>query len=160
MENSIDRAYEALRDAEFTLELLEQCEDDNRRFRILFVACMTLLSTVGQVLARENGNVDIKKAVKEIFDEHKTNEEKHDIYFKFIKQERGMIIHEYDVNLPERDTALVMKQGNEAYLFEPGDLYKPLADDNYWGNEDVRDLIQQAIDWWKNQLQIIEDKLV
>jgi hypothetical protein len=155
----MDKAYEALRDAEYALRLLEQCEDDKRQFRILFVACLTLLKTVGQVLVYKTADPDTKKAALELFDEHKADKDKHDIYFKFIERERGFIIHEYSVNLPEHDYPLVVETEDDAYLFELGDLYRPLAEDEHFNNEDVRDLIQQAIDWWKTQLSVLQNKL-
>jgi len=155
----MEKAYEALRDADYALELLEQCEENKQKFRIIFVACMTLLKTVGQVLVYKNADPDVKKVAIELFNEHKANAVQHDIYFKFIERERGLIIHEYSVNLPEHDVPLIVEQENDAFLFELGDLYKPLADDEYFGNEDVRDLMKRAIDWWKVQLCTIEKRL-
>jgi len=155
----MDNAYKALGDAEYVLELLEECEDDKRYFRILFVACMTLLKTIGQVLVSKNADPIVKKTALELYSEHKANEDDHKIFFRFIERERGLIIHEYDVNLPEYDFPLVLIQGDKATQFYIGDLYHPLAEDDYFGNEDVRDLIQKAIDWWKNQLEIIKKRL-
>jgi len=148
----IERAYEALRDAEFILELLEDCED-KRLFRIYFVACMTILRTVGQVLVSKNTKPTIKASALKLFEDHKSNQEKHRIFFDFVKKERDIIVHEYDINLGE-DYDVVFSSDDT--VFSLGDLYRPLADFEFDG-EDVRDLIREAINWWVVQLKIIAE---
>jgi hypothetical protein len=155
----MNKAYKALHDAEYVLGQLEQCENDKRHFRILFVACMTLLKTVGQVLICKNADPMVKEAALELFNEHKADKDKHEIYFNFIERERGLIIHKYSVNLHEHDFPFVLTCGDEACSLDLGDLCHPLGEDDYFGNEDVRDLIQKAIDWWKVQLNIIETNI-
>jgi len=154
----IEKAFDALNDAEFTLDLLEECEGDKRHFRILFVACMTLLKTVGQVLVSKNVDPQIKKISEDFFREQKNNKNEHKIYFEFIDRERGLIVHEYNTNLEENDIEIVYKNGVNYSTFNFGDLYRPLVNDNIFNGQDVRDLIKEAIEWWKVQLNSIKNK--
>ena len=155
----MEKAHEVLHDAEFALELLEQCENNRRQFRILIVACMTLLKTVGQVLVNKNADSSIKRITQEYFHELKINRDKNKIFFEFVERERNLIIHEYSANLEENDIEIVYMDGNEAKAFNLGDLYHCLADDEVFDGQDVRDLIGEAIEWWKVQLKNIEEKL-
>jgi len=156
----MERSYEALRDVEFTLELLEQCEGDMRKFRILFVACLTLLRTTGQVLVHKTADPCVKKVALNLFDEHKGNRSNHKIYFDFIDAERGLIVHEYTISLEENDIEVVYDASSgDIDTFNLGDPYRPLADDKTFDGQDVRDLIKEAIEWWKVQLKTIKQRL-
>jgi len=156
----MERSYEVLRDAEFALELLEQCESDMRKFRILFVACLALLRTTGQVLVHKTADPCVKKAALDLFAEHKENRSEHKIYFDFVDAERGLIVHEYIISLEENDIEVVYDtDSGDLGVFNLDDLYRPLADHETFDGQDIHDLIKEAIKWWRVQLEIIEQRL-
>ncbi|MGA2192650.1 MAG: hypothetical protein ABSG42_04635, partial [Nitrospirota bacterium] len=83
-------AWAVLTDAEAALEYLEQ-ETDETRFRILWVATVSLLRTIGHVLDKiesERSNL-IKEIVKKHWNEWKTNPTEHQIFHDFIEDERN-----------------------------------------------------------------------
>ena len=153
----MDKAYEALADAEFVLELLEKC-DDKRLFRIYFIASMTLLRTVGQVLVSKSADPNTKATALKVFAEQKPDDESNKIFFEFIKKERDIIIHEYEINLDCDDWDVVYSDGVDFGTFNLGELYRPLSDLSFEGT-DVRDLLENSIIWWKQQLVAIEKEL-
>ena len=153
----MNNAYEALADAEYVLKLLEEC-DDKRLFRIYFVTCITLLRTVGQVLVRKSAEQRIRDAVTKVFNNHKADNVADKIYFEFIKKERDIIVHEYDINLDCNDWEVVYPDGVDFGLFNLGELYRPLTDLSFQG-QDVRDLLGDGVKWWKTQLAEIEKEL-
>jgi hypothetical protein len=153
----MNRAYEALADAEYVLDLLEDCTD-KRLFRIYFVAGITLLRTVGQVLVGQNAEQKEKDAALKVFASQKADPYSNQIYFGFIKKERDLVIHEYDVNLECDDWDIVYPDGKDYSVFNLGELYRPLSDLSFDG-QDVRDLFAEAIEWWKVQLEAIEKEI-
>ena len=155
--STINRAHEALRDSEYTLQLMETCEDI-RVFRIYYIACLTLLRTVGQVLICDSADKDTRRAAIDHFNKLKLEKDEHSIYFNFIQKERDVIIHEYEVNLSEYDQIVSYSDSNKISSYNLGSLYRPLVDMQFEG-ADVRDLIISAISWWKTQLTIVSDQL-
>jgi hypothetical protein len=153
----MNRAYEVLYDAEYVLGLMEEC-DDKRLFRIYYIAGITLLRTVGQVLVSKNSTQSVRSATLKVFAEQNENKDSNKIYFNFIKKERDIVIHEYEINLECDDWEVVFPDGDDFSIFNLGELYRPLIDLSFEG-QDVRDLFGEAIKWWKTQLAAIEKEL-
>ncbi len=155
------RATEMIDDAENALRMLEDCENEDD-FRVLWIACVTILRSIGHVL----GKVDHK-------DEHLATsidtwwralkaDKTEVIFHEFIEKERNFSIKEYKFNYGEYSGwNLVFEDDNGKATFFPEagipeGVYIPMVDGPYEG-EDCRDIIKLAIEWWKQQLQKIEE---
>lgn len=93
----------------------------------------------------------------------------HEIFREFIERERNTLLKEYEFNIhPLEDVGIVMTMKGQPIdggeLVEIGqdfkigeNIYRPLMD-GPWAGDDARDVLQEAIDWWERELDLI-DKL-
>ena len=155
------RAAEMIYDAENALRMLEDCEGEDD-FRVLWLACVTILRSIGHVLAKvarkdEYLTLSIDRWWKKL----KMNKDEV-IFHEFIEKERNFSIKEYKFNYGEYSgwNLVVEDEDGKATFFPetgiPEGLYIPMLEGPYEG-EDCRDIVRLAIDWWKKQLQEIED---
>lgn len=160
-----------LEDCRFALQLLEQ-ETDLQRWRITWIAAVALIRAVGHVLHKADGrNMEIRVAASNLFTEWKNHREENEIFFEFIEKERNNILKEYEVNVHPLDGVEVVVQSTLRSL-ETGELrieafvanldenvYRPLLD-SYREGDDARDVYAEAIDWWEEQLEKIDNAVV
>lgn len=161
-------ARQVLFDCQIALNLLEE-ETILYRWRVNWVAAITLIRAVGHVLDKIDGkNPKIKKISKDLFISWKQGEE-NSIFRDFIDQERNNILKEYVFAthpLEKVDVVLVSnlrdKEGNIATSSEvfgiEDNIYRPLLD-GYRNGDDARDVFLDAIKWWDRQLNVIDEKL-
>ncbi|MCI6959816.1 MAG: hypothetical protein MR743_08245 [Oscillospiraceae bacterium] len=154
------RAAEMIADAENALRMLEECENEDD-FRVLWIACMTILRSVGHVLGKvDHENKCLAASIDSWWKKLKANKDEI-IFHEFIEKERNFSIKEYTFNYGEYSGCnLVIKDENRKTTFFSDaeileGLYIPMVNGPYEG-EDCRDVIREAIDWWKQQLQKIE----
>jgi hypothetical protein len=95
-------SYRALSDGVTGVSLLEQkLNSENILFsdwKILWIGTCSILRTsidLFQMDAKSCISVDIRKSIKEEWGLIKSEEEKHSIYWNFLKKERDQILHEY-----------------------------------------------------------------
>ncbi|NLA82883.1 MAG: hypothetical protein GX849_08715 [Clostridiaceae bacterium] len=156
------RAMLLLKDAKISLDMLEK-EDDENRFRIIWLASIVILRSIGHVLAKVDADSDPKhKDVIEAWWKsiHDKKDGENAIFHKFIESERNSIVKEYEINF--QDNAQLTfglfdqaDMSNTVGMEEFQNLYHPVMDGPYSG-EDVRDVLGEAISWWEKQLCIIE----
>ena len=137
-------------------------ERDEREWRLDWALAVVLLRTVGDVLHKVDGaaNPQVKRASRELYESWGTGKE-NAIFRHFIKQERDSIVHEYRTAMSEGPIAIINVA--TALSREPvtlddlieENLFRPMNDGPYAG-QDGRDLIDDALEWWRAQLDEID----
>ena len=155
------RATEMIDDAENALRMLEECENKDD-FLVLWSACVTILRSIGHVLGKvDHQDKCLSAPINSWWKDLKANTDEV-IFHELIEKERNFSIKEYKFNYGAyRGWGLMLedKNGKAMYFSEdaiPEGVYIPMVDGPFDG-EDCRDVIRQAIDWWKQQLQKIEN---
>lgn len=100
----------------------------------------------------------LRKICDDMFSSWRT-ESRHRIFMDFISNERNLILKEYEFGFDERDEipiAVAEHSNSESAVYNLGEnLFRPIT--AIWGEgEDARDVLQQAIDWWQNQLDLFD----
>jgi hypothetical protein len=118
-----------------------------------------LLRTVGDVLEKVDGKRDpiVKRVQKEDFRAWMNLPKGKSLFRDFIRMERNVVVHEYESTA--HDSAkinLLVSQKDSHEVFELDEnLFRPLVD-GPWAEEDARDMVQIAIDWWSSELDAID----
>lgn len=145
------KSNNVLSDCKKAVELMD-LENDPQRFRILWVASLSLLRAVGHVLKKVDAasNSDINAAVEKHFDYLKSLKTNTHIYWHFIEAERNILLKEYEIGFIAGDISVVVQPNMEVYTIDDH-LYCPMVSGPFEGM-DCRDLINEAIEWWEVQL--------
>ena len=148
------KVYEVLTDTKKALAMLESdlC-DDMDNFRIIYIAALSLLRAAGHVLHKVDcdGNPILKKAVADHWNRLKAHSESNQIFFEFIEKERNHVLKEYEIGFDDTDWEVVYPDGDDYSTYNLGELYRPLKDGAFDG-ADCRNLINEGIAWWEEQL--------
>ncbi len=155
------QAKKVLSDLKQSHAMLES-EEDYTKFRVLWVAAITLARAVGHILDK----VDSKQSIlmKTTIDKkwknlkNSKNRSKNIIFFEFIENERNQILKEYEFGMLSSPIDL-MVEGKDSVFTLDSCMYMPLQDGKYAG-EDCRDVLAEAITWWKNYICEIDVELV
>jgi len=162
-------AWGVLADARLAIGLLEGCEYQDRYWRVYWTAAISLIRLIGDVLHK----VDAKKS-----DTHKMAIGNHwatitarkpepSIFWEFIKRERDLTLHEYQFSFGWNMDLIGIVNNGVVYFEDDGTpflidfLRYPLAanDKHPFAGQDVRDILNEAILWWENELAGIEMKI-
>ena len=163
MKAELKVAREVLTDCEAARARLED-ETDDVSWRLLWVAAVVLLRTVGHVLAKVDGAGDltVRKAGNTAFRRWKSDVPEHSIFRDFIEDERNLILKEYEHRMSSGPVRLVAALPGTAVedptsdtFLADGNLFRPMLSGPYEG-EDGRDVLDEAIAWWKRELDLIE----
>ena len=117
-----------------------------------YILCITLLRIVGHVL----DNVDKLKdpVLKIIIDDEyrklKNSKKRHQIYWEFIDEERNDLLKEYKTSAGQ---GVTIKIGQK-----PAVEYHYVFNDGPFKERDQREVIQEAIVWWKSYLDNIDKR--
>ena len=144
----------ALQDVELCLEWLDE-ESDEFRFRMALIAAVTLIRAVGHVLSKVDGSQhpELGEIITRRFHEWKRDRIRARVFWEFIEAERNSILKEYNLRF---DFAPIVTTAEADHAWRIGsNLYCPVAEGAYAG-EDVRDVLREAVAWWKSELAIIE----
>jgi len=160
---STAHARDVLQDCRVALALLES-ETRDSEWRVHWVAAVTLLRSVGHVLAKVDGGVNpnVRAAADSLFMEWKGTAPEHEIFREFIEDERNNILKQYSFAVSEGpvELGIVFGEVDGSVTTEPvtilENIYRPMSHGFYEG-EDGRTLIEMAIDWWEQQLAAIEE---
>jgi hypothetical protein len=123
------------------------------------------LRAVGHVLDKADGETDAKHrdAVTAKWNEWKADKNANAVFWNFIEAERNNLLKEYKFGVEPEPTYLVTEDGNQI-VTEDGDFL--VTEDDFFrlshvGFEDQegRDVIGEAIEWWRQQLDAIEAQL-
>lgn len=149
-------ARKVLVDCKHALNLLE-AETAPDTFRVLWVAGVALARAVGHVLQKVDGERDaeVKKAVSAAYALWKSNRAGNAIFWDFIEEERNQVLKQYEIGFFAGPVDVLA--GGEAHTLDKN-LFCPLTEGSFAG-EDCRDVLEQAIGWWEQQLATIEASL-
>ena len=127
-------------------------------FRVLWVAGIALVRTVGHVLQKVDSekNYAVKTAVALIYAQWQSEKLNNAIFWDFIELERNQILKQYEFGFFEGPVSILVK--NETYRLDDL-LFCPIKYGTFAG-EDCRDILKQAIDWWEQQLDLIESNIL
>jgi len=166
------QAWKPLKDCQRAFQKLELIEDANE-WRIYWVACVSLLRSIGHVL----NSVDVKispdhtQVIKAHWETLHEDKQKHRIFWEFIQQERNNVLKNYKFGPEWFENAFVVQtvDGEQVVFDEDG---QPFTQDMLmmdWDREDDgdcpfhsldgRDLIDEALEWWVAQLHGIQKQL-
>ena len=153
------RARLVLDDCRLALQELHAA-DTAALFRVRYAACCALLRTVGYVLQKVDAATSkpVHNRIASAWERWNDQKSEHALFWEFIDNERHRILKEYEPGFVYGEHMVLADDGREEalmpYILAP-DLYVPLSDGTYAG-EDVRDLIQAAIEWWELELGAID----
>lgn len=157
----VPQARLVLGDVELVRARLEN-ERDEREWRLDWALAVVLLRTVGDVLHKVDGSLHygVQRAAQYLYRSWDEGEE-NAIFRHFIKKERDSIVHEYRTAMSEGPivilnvaAALSDKSASVDDLLDEN-LFRPITDGHYAG-QDGRDLIDEAIEWWRIQLNEVD----
>jgi len=133
-------------------------EADARRWRVFWVAAVTLIRAVGHVLKKVDGkDKKIKRSANAAFQKWKSENPEHQIFREFIERERNNLLKEYESDVyPLAEIHLAVEGERELYTIDEN-IFRPLLDDA-WAGEDARDILTEAIEWWARQLDAIDQE--
>jgi hypothetical protein len=150
-------ARSVLQDVEQCLEWFDD-ETDEFRFRMALIAAVALVRTVGHVLKKVDGQQDpaLMAIVDQRFSEWKRDRPSAKVFWEFIDAERNSILKEYDLRF---DFSPMVTTAEADHAWRLGsNIYCPISEGAYAG-EDVRDVLREAVCWWKSELVEIERRL-
>ena len=146
-----------LNDATNAIEWLE-CEDDFQRRRILYAAIMGLLNSISDVLDRDP-STDVRKFIQDARLRWKSESQNAGFnwFYDFIRPERNRVIHEgAQSHSDENPIFLSVVDCGVTVCFNESfsDIYWPTSLEGFDG-QDVRDVLNKALDWWREELTAI-----
>lgn len=164
-----DQARRVLTDCYYALDLLEK-ETDPDLWRVHWAGALALLRAVGHVIDKvDSKDPIIAKVSKDLYRSWKGDPEKYEIFNEFIERDRNLLLKEYEFNvhpLDNIDLAVVSKavssQDEEieirgVYRLDEN-IYRPLLDGPRQG-DDARDVYLEALEWWGEQIELIDDQV-
>src|SRR4051812_32207164 len=126
----------AVQDVKGCLAWLER-EEDEFKFRMVVIAAIALVRTVGHVLAKVDVERDVrlKSVVDQRYNTWKQNRRDSRIFWEFIDEERNLILKEYDIRI---DFAPMVTTPEADHAWRIGSrFFCPLSEGAYAGR-DVR----------------------
>jgi phytoene/squalene synthetase len=164
-------ARRVLSDCYIALRLLED-EAQEDVWAVHWAGALALIGAVNDVLKLAKKRSSLRKA----YEKHHNAwideaSGQHEIFRKFIKEERNFLLHEYATSVDlRREVPILVDDGRPAYLSPEADataaaaaiefsldqnIFRPMKT-GPWQNEDARDVYELALDWWKAQLASID----
>ena len=121
------RTEDMIRDAEVAYSMLED-EENEQRFRILWIANLAILRGIGHVLDKADKlNPRYTMAINRWWQELKASKgHLNEVFWDFIQNERNLVLKEYEFNYSV-DTPIL----GDGEIYQLGDLYKPLDDGTF-----------------------------
>lgn len=150
----VQNARKVLSDCRHVLEMLQE-ESRPASFRVLWVAGIALARAVGHVLQKVDSKQDsaVRAAVGKAYASWKAEKSSNAIFWDFIEEERNQVLKQYEVGFFAGPIDIVA----DGQLHTLDDhLFCPLTYGPFAG-EDCRDILEQAIEWWDQQLAAIEN---
>ena len=152
-------ARTVLADCELALAMLEE-EERADRWRVLWIAGVTALRTVGDAFHRVDADGDpvigrvVRAHHRRWVDEPGPDQ---DMFRDFIKSERDDLVHLYRFGPSDADGHVLVFDGGDSAATVEADLYRPLVDGPFAG-EDARDVFVRAVEWWQTKLNLIDSE--
>ena len=158
-------ARRALADCVVAHELLEKNDREDPAWRVHWVACLALLRTVGHVLDKVDGahTPEHRAAIDATWTAWKGDRKRHAIFWLFIECERNSLLKQYEFGVEPEPTYVVTEDGDRL-VTEDGDAL--VTEDDFFRlsvagfeDQDGRDVIREAIDWWKHELDAVDARI-
>ncbi|MCG7571609.1 hypothetical protein MHM89_17055 [Pseudoalteromonas sp. CNC9-20] len=148
-------ARKALDDLKVAHHLLE-IEEDQVKFRVLWVSAIALSRAVGHVLHKIDGpsSIALENAISAAYSTWKQQNEGNEIFKNFIEDERNSVLKEYEFGFLSASVELAVLPCNSIFELSKN-LFCPINQGPYEG-EDCRDVLALAINWWEEKLTEIE----
>ncbi len=148
-------ARKVLADCKKAHDLLE-AESDTARFRVLWVAGVALLRSVGDALHKVDAARDsrVAEATVDVWKRVEADREKNAIFWEFIREERNNVLKEYEFGFLSGPVDVLVTPDNESFVLDDN-LFCPVTGGRFAG-EDCRDILADAIAWWERELSIID----
>ena len=150
------KAEKVLADCKKAVELME-AEENPDSFRVLWVACLALLRSVGHVLKKVDGksSPEMGQLIAKHYDYLQSQKSSPNIFWDFIEVERNILLKEYEIGFLAGDIAVATEPNGETFII--GDhLFCPMVTGPFEGM-DCRDLINEAIEWWGIQFSWVNE---
>ena len=158
-------ARKVLADCETAHQLLKKEKMESATWRVHWVGCLALLRAVGDILHKVDGKADTKHrdVITAKWDDWCADKLATAIFWDFIRAERNNLLKEYKFGVEPGPVYLVDEEGNrltteDAEPFVTGDDFFNLSHVGF-ENREGRDVIDEAIEWWRKQLDEIEAQL-
>ena len=160
------RAWIPLHDCSLAISRLEQCSD-TQPWRVEYVSAVTLLRSVGHVLANidAGSNPVIKSHLTKIWDEVNKDRERFSIFWRFIKGERDRVLKTYEFGVTGFDFAdpAILRFDEDGNLVEwpEGSRTLYLTDEldqisSYSLPMDAPSLMREGVQFWHEILTDLE----
>jgi hypothetical protein len=137
------RSRRVLDDCKIALDKFNE-EPSDIEFRLTLVTCISLLRLVGHVIKSEASELGLSDQNHQLWEQEKSS----DIFSQFINHFRNNILKEY--KSPVGWSSITSENGHRME-------YKVL--DGFFKDRDIRDLIQDGINWWELYLAKLEVQL-
>lgn len=147
-----------LYEAKMARVVLEDCrwalaelraDPPGRAWRIRWFGALAMLRAVGHVLERidKKSSPEMKEAISDWWNNLKSTKPYPAVFWEFIDRERDAILKEYKYRAAQ-NTTVHLGTGSITYTYD--------IHDGPFDGQDPRDVVQQAIEWWEQQLAGIE----
>lgn len=145
---------QVLDDSELALNLLEE-EADPQRFRLYWLAAVSALRSVGHVLQKVDTSTSgaHRCAIDSAYIRWKQDKQTHRIFWLFIQDERNSVLKNADASVYPISQVLSHDAFSESEV--DFDIYAPMLR-GPWEGEDCRDVIREAISWWRSELSLVK----
>lgn len=145
---------QVLDDSELALELLE-AESDPQRFRLYWLAAVASLRSVGHVLHKIDAATSSRhrRAIDSAYQRWKQDKHAHRIFWLFIEEERNNVLKSADPGVYPISHEL--SWGEDVVYEVDFDIYAPMLR-GPWEGLDCRDVVREAIAWWRTELAVIQ----
>ena len=127
-------------------------ENDFQTFRLIWISAISLIRAVGHVLHKVDSkrSEELADGINELYKSWKSDRNKHKIFWEFIEAERNNVLKEYEIGFLGEPVTIHVVDTEESYTVD-WKLYCPLSSGEYV-NEDCRCVLDDAIQWWKEQI--------
>jgi hypothetical protein len=142
-------------DAKLAVDLLEQTENDGH-IKILWVAVVTLLRTIGDVLNEvdaEGGTPELQTFTK---DQYRFTIKNDPLFTDFIKSERDNLVHRYQFGVEATESGIFAFGGGTDDEAQPFMCDFLIIASGRFAGEDGRDMAREALAWWDARLVEVE----
>jgi hypothetical protein len=154
-------------------EALEWCRYGHRKMRsnptmgpdwvldwvLIWAGTIALLRAVGHALVNEDAEIDarMKKAQRAWWDTLKATKPNPSIFWEFIERDRNLLLKEAELTVePSVSGGTIPRHAPQPP--QPPPIYNYKMKSGRFAGQDPRDLVRDAIKWWEEQLDDIEQK--
>lgn len=159
-------ARTVLLDCGVALAQLREVDGPGPTWRVRYASCLALVRAIGHVLDKaDRSTPSLSSAIDSWWAGIMQGKPQPEIFHCFIEEDRNLILKEYETKVGHGVTVHVptatfsfgsgakgkARGGGEGFVEHPARMTS-----GYFEGADPTDLIEQAIEWWKTQLDQID----